>query len=105
MLPGFVVVYHRPLVRRRWLRDQSRSRLKEEASLAHHQARYLLPSELDAKEPDFHRRSLQWALEAKCEIMELIAGTENEIARSRALMANADRILAERAMLRQSSAR
>jgi hypothetical protein len=55
-----------------------------------------LPFKLDAKDPDFPRQCLAWASEAKSEIMELVLGTEDEIAASRRLMAKADRILARK---------
>ena len=55
-----------------------------------------LPFILDAKDPDFPRQCLAWAFEAKSEIMELIAKANGDIAISRALMAEADRILARK---------
>jgi len=63
--------------------------------VADHHSHHLL-LELDAKDPDFPRQVLAWAFEAKSEIMELIAKATGDIAISRALMTEADRILARK---------
>jgi hypothetical protein len=63
--------------------------------VAEHHSQHL-PSEFDPKDPAFPRQCLAWASGAKSEIMELVLGTEDEIAASRVLMAEADRILARK---------
>jgi hypothetical protein len=63
--------------------------------VADHHSQHLL-SELDPKDPVFPGQGLAWAFQAKCEIMDLVLGSEDEIAASRALMAEADRILARK---------
>jgi hypothetical protein len=60
---------------------------------SHHLHSHHLPLALDPKDPEFPRQCLTWAFEAKCEIMELIAKANGDIAISRVLMAEADRIL------------
>jgi hypothetical protein len=53
-----------------------------------------LPFELDARDPDFARQCLLWSSQTRCEIQEVIASTKHTIAISRALIAEADRLLA-----------
>ena len=63
--------------------------------MADHHSQHL-PSEFDPKDLAFPRQCLAWASEAKSDIMDLVLGSEDEIAASRALMAEADRILARK---------
>lgn len=55
------------------------------------------PLEFDVYDPDFPRKCRTWSMETQSEIVELIARTENELAISRAIMTQVDRILARRA--------
>ena len=82
--------------RRRWLRDQSRSRLQQEgsATVAHHSS--LLPRELDPHDPNFERKSRSWAFEAQCQMNELVLRTRETVEESRALVAEVDRLLARK---------
>lgn len=54
---------------------------------------HALPLELDAGDPNFSSRMRLWAFSATCE-MKLVAATQKTITTSRALMAEADRVLA-----------
>jgi hypothetical protein len=53
-----------------------------------------LPFELDARDADFARECLSWSSQTQCEIQDLIAATKRVIADTRALMAEADRMIA-----------
>jgi hypothetical protein len=55
-----------------------------------------LPFELDARDPDFVRKVFSWSCQVQREIQELVAATERTIATSRALMAEADYLLARK---------
>ena len=52
------------------------------------------PFELDARAPDFARECLAWSSQTQGEIQGLIAATKRVIADTRALMAEADRMIA-----------
>ena len=54
------------------------------------------PLDFDVRDPDFPRRYRTWSMETLCEIEDLIARTEDELAISRAIMNTVDRILARR---------
>ena len=54
------------------------------------------PVELDVDDPEFSRKYLLWAHQVQCEIVELLAGSRETLANSRALMLEADRLLALR---------
>jgi hypothetical protein len=57
------------------------------------QARHLMRP--DPRDPDFDRKALAWAFQARCEIHELTLATTKMIDATRALIAEADRMLAE----------
>jgi hypothetical protein len=59
-----------------------------------HPKDYLVPSQLDTRDPDFARHSSVWAAQTQCEITALVEATKEAIADSRALMVEADRIVA-----------
>ena len=61
--------------------------------MVHHPKDYLVPSQLDTRDPNFARQSSVWAAQTQWEITALIEGTKKTIADSRALMVDADRIL------------
>ena len=53
-------------------------------------------TQLDIRHPDFAHQCLVWASQTHLEIQELVATAKKEIANSRELMAEADRIIARR---------
>lgn len=55
---------------------------------------HALPLELDAGDPNFSSRMCLWAFSAACEMKELVVATQKTITTSRALLAEADRVLA-----------
>jgi hypothetical protein len=57
---------------------------------------YILPSELDARGPDFHAKYVVWRAQMRSEIKETVALTKVTIAGTRVLMAEADRLLGRR---------
>jgi hypothetical protein len=50
----------------------------------------------DVRDPDFPGRFLLWSHDVQIEVWELIASSKETLAQSRALMAEADRMLALR---------
>ena len=60
--------------------------------MVNHFTHYLRP--LDTRGPDFARRCSLWAAQTQLEMLALIKGSKKTIAESRALMLEADRILA-----------
>jgi hypothetical protein len=52
------------------------------------------PLDLDSRDPDFDRKMLARASRVRCEMHELILLTKETIATTRALMAEADRMIA-----------
>jgi hypothetical protein len=65
---------------------------KSERAVAHHNSQRLF--NLDACDVNFAREVSLWAFQVQYEIQELVAGTERSIATSKALIAEADRLLA-----------
>jgi hypothetical protein len=57
---------------------------------------HILPLLLDVRDPDFPTQCMGMTDQMRSEMTELIAGTKNEIATSRTLMAEIDRLLARR---------
>jgi hypothetical protein len=55
-------------------------------------ARSLLPDDID--DPDFDRKVLAWAHGVRCEMQELISMTQETITATKALIDEADRMLA-----------
>lgn len=55
-----------------------------------------LPFERDARDPNFARDALVWAAQTQQDIRELVTATRHTIATTRALMAEADRLIAHR---------
>ena len=55
------------------------------------------PLEFDVRDPNFPRQCVQWSRDTQSEIATTIALTEKELAVSRAIMSQVDRILAWRA--------
>ena len=54
------------------------------------------PTDIDVRGPGFAREMLRWSLQMRSEIHQLVAGSNEAIATSNALIAEADRILARR---------
>jgi hypothetical protein len=54
------------------------------------------PADLDIRDPDFAGKYLSWTHQLRCDMDELIAGTRATLAESRALLQEADRLLALR---------
>jgi len=63
--------------------------------MLHHPA-YILPSELDVRDPNFRARCEVWAIQTRFEIEEMFVLTNETIATSKALIEEADRLLAWR---------
>jgi hypothetical protein len=53
------------------------------------------PSELNCDDPEFPAQIAVWAAQARCEMKESVAAAKKGIAESRALLAEADRMLAK----------
>jgi hypothetical protein len=54
------------------------------------------PLQLDVRHPDFLRHYCSWAFQCRTDMMEAVIATRKSIATTKALMAEADRILARR---------
>ena len=61
-----------------------------------HQPDYSSPADLDIRDPDFRSKFLLWQNQQHCEIADLIERTKGTLAVSRALMEEADLLLALR---------
>lgn len=64
---------------------------------------HLTPSQLDTRDPDYANKYSLWAGRTECDLAELIAATRETIASSRALIVEADRILANMTMTKLST--
>jgi hypothetical protein len=60
-----------------------------------HYPAYILPSDLDVRNPNFRARCADWAIQTRSEIKEMSVLTNETIATSRALIEEADRLLAQ----------
>jgi hypothetical protein len=61
-----------------------------------HRPEYFSPAGLDIRDPDFPRKCVAWQNQQHSEIADLIARTKETLAVSRALMQEADLLLALR---------
>ena len=55
---------------------------------------HILPLRLDVRDPDFPAQCIALTNQMRSEMRELVAATQHEIATSRTLMAQIDRVLA-----------
>ena len=64
--------------------------------MGNHSAYHSVPADLDTRDPAFARKYFLWARQVQCEVVELVAGSKETLAQSRALLLEADRLLALR---------
>jgi hypothetical protein len=57
---------------------------------------HVLPTELDVRDPNFPRDSMEWTTHMRWEMNELVALAKKSITESRTLIAEADRVLGQR---------
>lgn len=58
------------------------------------QARPAARLDLNNRDPDFDRKMLAWAFQVQCEMHELVLITKKTVTATKAMIAEADRILA-----------
>ena len=63
--------------------------------MLHHPA-YILPSDLDVRDPNFRARCAAWAVQTRSEIKQMSLLTNETITTSKTLIHEADRLLAWR---------
>jgi hypothetical protein len=64
--------------------------------MADHHSGYIFLTELETRDPEFRRKCLLWRHQTQREFAELIAKTRDSVVESQDLMAQADRLLAQK---------